>query len=70
MTGRRRLAPHLSPSTDRAAAIGAGQARTYEPSNVGKTDPATSCFQEDLYALALEKVGVRGDQWLEFRYDE
>jgi len=30
-----------------------GQARTYEPSSAGKTDLATSCFQEDLYTLTL-----------------
>jgi len=37
---RRGLAPHLSPSTDRAAAIGAGQARAYRswPTTAGAAD--------------------------------
>jgi len=50
---KRGQAPHLSLPPGRSTAIGAGLAHAYEPSSAGKTNPATSWFQEDLHALTL-----------------
>jgi len=46
MTGRRRLAG--AGLEGNQAQESTGKPRTYEPSSAGKTNPATSCFQEEL----------------------